>query len=117
MSDFEFSELHEIERTIDASGPKVEALAKAVVRKMGFDTVAEAQALVPVDTGNLKNSIGVDFDADGLGFEAGPTANYGHFVEWGTSRMSPRPYMRPAFDKVTEPLDALIAQIEAKALE
>lgn len=117
MADFEFGEIYALERTLDASGPKAEAMAKTLVKKVGLDTVTRAQALVPVDTGNLKNSIGVDFDADELGFEAGPTANYGHYVEYGTSRMSPRPYMRPAFDRATEPLDELLAQIGEKALE
>ena len=97
------------------AGPKAEKLTDTVIRKVGFDTVAGAQSIVPVDTGNLKNSIGVDFEE--LGFEAGPTASYGHFVERGTSRMSPRPYMRPAFDKAIEPLPDVLGQVGKKALE
>jgi HK97 gp10 family phage protein len=97
------------------AGPKAEALTETVVQKIGFDVVVEAQTIVPVDTGNLKSSIGVDFE--GLGFEAGPTAGYGHYVEFGTSRMSPQPYMRPAFDKATAPLDEVLGQVGKKALE
>ena len=97
------------------AGAKAEKLTETVVHKVGFDTVAGAQARAPVDTGNLKNSIGVDFDA--LGFEAGPTASYGGFVERGTSRMSPQPYMRPAFDKAIEPLPDVLGQVGKKSLE
>lgn len=97
------------------AGPKAEALTETVIHKAGLDTVAGAQAIVPVDTGNLKNSIGVDFEH--LGFEAGPTAEYGGFVERGTSRMSPQPYMRPAFDKAIAPLDDVLGQVGKKALE
>jgi hypothetical protein len=74
------SDLDKLAADLAKAGPKAETLAKTVVKKTGFDTVAGAQAIVPVDTGNLKNSIGVDFDPDGLGFEAGPTANYAGFV-------------------------------------
>lgn len=69
------------------------------VKKIGADVVADGQAFCPVDTGNLRNSIGVDYDGDGLGFEAGPTANYGPYVEYGTSKMAPEAYMGPAFDR------------------
>jgi hypothetical protein len=36
---------------------------------------------------------------DGLRFEAGPTADYGEYVELGTSRMAAEPYAGPAFDQ------------------
>jgi hypothetical protein len=55
------------------------------------------QARTPVDTGNLKSSESVD--VDGLRFEAGPTADYGEYVELGTSRMAAEPYAGPAFDQ------------------
>jgi HK97 gp10 family phage protein len=69
------------------------------VQKTGHDVVRDAQAFAPVDTGNLRNSIGVDFDSDRLGFEAGPTASYAPYLEWGTSRMGPHAFMGPAFDR------------------
>ncbi|RSN12810.1 hypothetical protein DMB42_11570 [Nonomuraea sp. WAC 01424] len=129
--------------------PKVEALAKVVVKKIGFDTVAGAQSLAPVDTGNLVGTIGVDPVDEWMGFEAGPTASYGADVEFGTQPheirakgvdaggakaliwegaahpvrsvqhpgTAPQPYMRPAFEKATAPIDDVMSQVGKKALE
>jgi hypothetical protein len=85
------SDLDRFIRDLDEAPDKAEKLTGVVVRKMGFDTVTGAQKRVRVDTGNLKNSIGVDFDPDNLGFEAGPTASYGSHLEYGTSPHEIRP--------------------------
>lgn len=141
------TEVDELIVHLAAAGPKTDELCSVVVRKTGFDTVAGAQDLVPVDTGHLKNTIGVDFTDDGKTFEAGPTASYGAHVEYGTDPheirprhakalhwvdadgnevfrkrvwhpgTSPRPYMRPAFEKATAPLPEIVAQIGEKALK
>lgn len=93
------------------AGPQAIEKAKVVVAKAKEDTVAGAQVICPVDTGNLKSSIGGDIDADGLGFEAGPTASYGHYVEYGTSRMAPQAYMGPSFDRVAAEVQPMLEQI------
>ncbi|GAA3218155.1 HK97-gp10 family putative phage morphogenesis protein [Oerskovia jenensis] len=81
-------------------GPKVQT----VMRKTARDIEADAKAFAPVDTGNLRSSIGhSDLRTVGqsgtLEVEIGPTANYGVFVEFGTSRMAPHAFMGPAFDR------------------
>jgi HK97 gp10 family phage protein len=93
------------------AGPKAIEKAKVVVEKSGHDVVAGAQAICPVDTGNLKGSIGVDFDGDGLGWEAGPTASYGIYVEYGTRYMAPQAYMGPSFDRVAAEVQPMLEQI------
>lgn len=125
------------------SGPKAEGLTRLVVKKTAFDTVSGAQAIVRVDTSNLKNSIGPDFDDDGMGFEAGPTANYGAAIEYGSEPHvikaknakalfwpdaehpvkqvnhpgnAPYPYMRPAFEKALEPIDQVMGQVGEKSI-
>ena len=81
----------------------VRQLAGVAVRKAAFDTARAARALSPVDTGNLRSSIGVTTDSgwrnDTLTATVGPTAHYGRYVEEGTSRMGPQPYMMPAADR------------------
>jgi HK97 gp10 family phage protein len=69
---------------------------KDVVRKTGYDVEAEAKGVVPVDTGNLKNSIQTEVVSD---FEVtiGPrNVDYDMYVEFGTTRQSAQPYMTPA---------------------
>lgn len=144
MKDWDTSELDDLIGDFAKAGPKTEALTRVVVAKVAFDTVAGGQQQAPVDTGNLKNSIGQDIDDDGLGFEAGPTANYGGDVEYGsaphvirarTKRAlfwpgaehpvkqvnhpgnAPQPYMRPAFEQATKSLDKVMGQVGKKAIE
>jgi HK97 gp10 family phage protein len=79
------------------SGVKVGAAAQTVVAKVAHDVEASAKAFCPVDTGNLRGSIGTDLGV--LQAAIGPTASYGGYVEWGTSRMGPHAYMGPALDR------------------
>lgn len=73
---------------------RVTAQAALVVAKTAHDIERDAKILAPVDTGFLKNSISSDIRA--LTAIVGPTASYASYVEFGTSRMSPEPYMFPA---------------------
>jgi HK97 gp10 family phage protein len=54
-----------------------------------------ARELVPFVTGRLHDSISVE--DRGLATDVVADAPYAGFVEFGTVRMAPRPYMRPAF--------------------
>lgn len=98
---FDASELRSLGHDLTKAGAKAQAGARMVVAKTAADITADAKAFAPVDTGNLRASIGHDlFDTSGeTGAEIGPTTNYGGFVEWGTSRMAPQPYLGPAFDR------------------
>jgi hypothetical protein len=113
---------HDILRNTDLLPGRVETL----VQKTGYDMEAMAKVLVPVDTGFLMGSISIEFY--GLGFDLGPTASYGDYVERGVPHpwvitaapggtlhfmidghsvfaksvvhppMAPQPYLSPAFD-------------------
>lgn len=111
------SEVHALAVDIMAAADRTPARAGRAVERCGFRTVAFAQAAAPVDTGTLKSSIGVD--VDGLTFEAGPTVEYGAYVELGTAGPyeirnpwgwgddvvaihpgnSPQPYLGPGFNR------------------
>lgn len=95
--------------------------AQAVVRKTAVDIESTAKQIAPVDTGNLKGSIGhSDLRTVGrsgsLSVEIGPTASYGVFVELGTSRMAPQPFMGPAADRHAPGFEQAMAQLGAEAL-
>lgn len=74
----------------------------------------DAKINTPVDTGFLRASITRETRRSQFGAEAevGPEANYGAFVENGTSRMAPQPYLVPAMlkheDTLAEALDQIV---------
>jgi HK97 gp10 family phage protein len=72
---------------------------KVVVAKTARDIEADAKNVVPVDTGNLKNSIDVEFENDGLTAIVAPHTEYAVLVEFGTRRMSAQPFMTPAAER------------------
>lgn len=72
--------------------------ASQVVRKVAFDTEADAKRLAPVDTGNLRSSIITRTAGEGLTAQVIATASYAYWVENGTSRQRPQPFMGPATD-------------------
>lgn len=78
---------------------QVTVRAGQVVAKTALAIEADAKTLAPVDTGFLQGSISTDLSSDRLKAEIGPTAEYGGYVELGTSRMAPQPYLAPASDR------------------
>lgn len=57
---------------------------------------AEANRLVPVRTGHLKSTIKAVYDPARKAIELSATAKYAMYVEYGTFKMAPRPFLRPA---------------------
>jgi HK97 gp10 family phage protein len=72
--------------------------ASALVRKTALDVERRAKILAPVDTGTLQRSIQTAFDSD-LSAVVFVGASYGIHLEFGTRRMSPRPFLGPAFEE------------------
>ena len=108
----------DLSRAQTKTGPR----AQVVVRKSLVDGVAAAKNKVPVDTGNLKGSIShSDLRTVGstgsIGGEFGPTAEYGPYVELGTSRMAPQPYMGPAADLIAPAFEQAMAQLGQELLD
>lgn len=86
-----------------------------VVRKAAFDVERGAKLRAAVDTGYMKNSIHTEIQQNDRRVYASEVivgAEYGVFVEEGTSRMAPQPFMGPAYDAV---LPGFMAAMEAIA--
>lgn len=91
---------------------RIETLAPMLVAKAAADVEREAKVRAPVDTGYLRNSIQAT-RTDELSWVVNVGADYGLFVEWGTSRMGARPFLHPAANAVRPQFMAAMRQAVA----
>lgn len=73
----------------------------AHLMQVGLQVETTAKRLCPVDTGRLRSSINTQIgtDADGLLAVIGTDVEYAPHVEYGTSRMAPRSFLRAALEQ------------------
>lgn len=93
----DFSEVNHLAADLAKAGPKAVLQAQRVIAKTAHDIEATAKQMAPVDTGAMRNSIGVDTGV--LQATIGPTVSYAPYVEFGTSRQAPAAFMGPALDR------------------
>lgn len=102
----------------------IDPLTMRTMAKGGDAILAAARQKVPVRTGSLKKSIrnhGPRLTTSGVAVKVtagGPSApiqrvDYATFVEQGTARMAPRPYMRPAVNQTMPQIVDEIADVMA----
>ena len=101
-------EVEIIENRIPALVARVEATARAAVMKVADSIAREARSNAPVDTGELRDSIGSSSLAVGKEAEITVDAYYGGYVEYGTRFMPAQPFLGPAIDTYAGMLPAEI---------
>lgn len=119
------TEVRDLARDLAAAAGAIGPVATSVQREYGQKIVARAKQLAPVRTGALQRSIriaGGSRESSRLGLsevviEADTTPetgrSYAGYVEFGTSRMAPRPFLRPALREYAK--DYREALVEAGA--
>ena len=119
---------------LDAIPAEVVAQLRPALVKSAEEVAANMRALVPVDEGDLRESITVTGPgeetpayAEGGGkrtassnqalVTAGaPKVRHGHFMEFGTVKLAPRPFMRPAWRLAKLRVERRIARAIAAAI-
>ena len=81
------SHADDIIRTMDSRVP-------IALEAVGLQAEGYAKMLCPVDTGRLRNSI--SHAVSGNEVYIGTNVEYGPYVEFGTRRQRPQPYLTPA---------------------
>lgn len=104
-----------MEMKITISEDNTEEIARLATEagKAALETcalIAEAYAikLCPVDTGRLRGSITHGVDMGELCAFIGTNVEYAAYVEYGTSRMKPQPYFKPAINDHIEEYKQII---------
>lgn len=77
----------------------VEREAESFQQEWGGKWADEMAAVVPVATGKLRDSI-QQVEPGGITFG---DAFYWRFLEYGTSKMAPQPFVRPAMKRIRTP--------------
>lgn len=91
-------DVSDMKRALDRASAEVLAELAEVVKQSAQSVREDARYLVPVDTGNLRDSITYR-SKGGLRAEVyvdTSDATYGHIVEFGTSGRPEKPFMGPA---------------------
>lgn len=121
--DVQITGLRELDRALqELAWPAARRALRKGMRAGANIVRDEARAKVAVDTGHLKRQIRTRerSDRDGnmrFAVEVPRGAFYGRFLEYGTSKMAAKPFLRPAAEAKTEAAvttmrDALSAAIE-----
>lgn len=82
-----------------------------IVQAHGEAMADTARRLVPVDTGELKESIEFHMTGETTG-ELTAGTDHAMFPEFGTVDQAAQPYMRPAVEKETQPFLNDMARLE-----
>lgn len=80
----------------DTAGDETKRKINELIVDACGSVLRDAQILCPVDTGNLEHSIHMNVE-DGYG-EVGTAVVYAPFVEFGTYKMAPKPFLFPALE-------------------
>lgn len=98
--------LQELSSKLSDGGTRVGAKAANAVRAGAAQISRDAAAAAPRRSGALAGSIQTTFSGSGSGGTMSatitPTARYAPFVEFGTYKDRPQPFLFPAFERHSE---------------
>lgn len=95
----------QIEQALTAIGVAAESNAVAEVDKAVYDTPESKSGYIR--TGRLRNSLTHEVHTEEKSVWIGTAVEYAKFVEFGTRKMKPRPYLKPAIVEHADEYKAL----------
>ena len=119
----------ELKKIIAVGGQMVMNDAKASIHSHGSSgrtyekynprrthTASAAEQPPNTDTGYLANNIYLEIDTDGLGADVESRAEYSEFLEFGTSKMRPRPFLQPALEANRRKIIRMFARLKSRGV-
>lgn len=97
----------DIDNSLSELSTDIENDFKNLLKKTAEKIRDDAKRIVPVRTGTLRNSIDIN-KLNEFEYSIGSDLYYAGFVEYGTIKMKPSPYMRQASDVGEEFLNSRI---------
>ena len=113
------SGMDELMKKLEEMGNKAGKIQNTALSKAAETVLDAAKDKVPVNTGKLKDTLGIGKikTKDGakyieVGINKGDTSDifYGKFIEWGTSQRPATPYLQPAFEENINKVQEIIKQ-------
>jgi HK97 gp10 family phage protein len=102
-------------RDLSRAAAGIESMAEAAEMRVARQALKTARDLVPVDTGETRAEMRVvRRKSGGVAVESSTVASV--FQEFGTSRMAPNPFIRPAVDKWEPQLSVEVEKIRDHVL-
>ena len=108
-------ETEELKKFLSNLHDGIPTLMQRINRAVGQVVFTFSQMWCPVKTGTLKKS-GYARE-EGQDFAIGYTAPYAPYVEWGTSKMCPRSYLRTAWIMAKGNMQGIVKRTIARYIE
>ncbi len=89
--------IEELERKLKALEDNARTGIVSALDAAALLVLRSAQQKCPVRTGNLRASLTKEVSKDDLYAVVGTKVHYAPYIEYGTRKMAPRAYLRPAY--------------------
>lgn len=119
MANMELEGVDEILNKLQSIGSNVGKLENKALRNAADPVLQDAKGSAPVRTGKLKKGLkitrvkkkeGVKYILVGVDRGDNSEIFYGKFIEFGTSKMTARPFLGPAYQKNKDNIKRTIAE-------
>ena len=126
MASIELTGVDEILNKLQQMGANISRLENKALRNAAEPVLEDAKANVPVRTGKLKKGLkitnvkkkeGIKYILVGVDRGDNSEIFYSKFIEFGTSKMSARPFLQPAYEKNKDNIQKTIANTLKEGLK